>query len=569
MPNVNLTAPFNPYGVEAQAIERQRQLAELMQQQSLQPIQSPSAQGPYGSVTTPISWTQGLAKMLQAYSGRLGQEQANKQETALGQKYTSDLSNVLQRAMQAGTGTPERPAQLDPQEVQQMADQGTPQPPNIPAQAPNQNLMASILMQHPATAGLGEAQLTADMQRKQRAQMLAQIMNIGQNQPDGTQPIGATQQSGNQSFAGIPTPIVGLMTSGDPELAKVGTSMLEASKGIAQRPGAPVVNPWTGAVIAQPTPAAVPGVALHLGANGTTASAVPGFLPAMSALESAKEGAKEQYGVVQVPQASGATLPVFKGQMSGFPGNQQPLRETVPTNQDALARAQQLNGTGQPFSISAQNPDDPWATMPQRQEPQGIGQSTYQHQQSTHEAEAAAKLSEKYGTQAEAANQRLAFNNQALDLVDKADTGPYAANIANVKNLLVSRFGVPEGDFQNTPTSTIALQKDLVNAATQKAKQQFGARITQSEVMLMLSKAAPGVDMTKAAIKFLVNSDNATLKYQQQQANDLGKYLQNGGDPYRFEAWYSSKFPMTNAVEQVQMNPSKQSALEAALAKYK
>lgn len=146
------------------------------------------------------------------------------------------------------------------------------------------------------------------------------------------------------------------------------------------------------------------------------------------------------------------------------------------------------------------------------------------------------------------------MNNQTLDLVNKSDTGPLAAKQADVKNWLNKYANIPESDFANTPSATIALQKDLVNAATQKAKQQFGSRITQSEVQLMLTRGAPNVDMTKAAIKYLVESDNAGLNYQKKQADDLGRYVSMGGDPHRFEAWYAKSFPMSEAVSQVHLS---------------
>lgn len=191
--------------------------------------------------------------------------------------------------------------------------------------------------------------------------------------------------------------------------------------------------------------------------------------------------------------------------------------------------------------------------MPKLETPQGVGQSTYQHTVQTQQGQTAHALSEKFGTLAASANDRRALGMQALGLIDSADTGPGAARIADIKNLLVSRFGVPESSFANTPSATISLQKDLLNAATQKAKQQFGARMTQSEVMLMLSKGAPNVDMTKAAMKYLITSDLATADYQIKQANDLGRYLSQGGDPMRFEGWYTQAFPLSGALGAVHL----------------
>lgn len=211
----------------------------------------------------------------------------------------------------------------------------------------------------------------------------------------------------------------------------------------------------------------------------------------------------------------------------------------------------------------APNPSDPFSTMPTLPKPMGVGQSTYQKTIDEARAKFAGTLSEKYGSQAEQADQRISLNNQALELVDKADTGPLAASQAEVKSWLVKYAGIDEGDFANTPSATKALDKDLLNAATQKAKAQFGARITQQEVMLMLSRGAPNVDMPKAAIKYLIESDNAGLQYQKKQASDLGTYLSKGGDPHQFEAWYAKTFPMSGAVSQVHLNTGKRPPLSS------
>jgi hypothetical protein len=69
MPNVSLTAPTD-YTAEAEAINRRRQMAMALQNQSFQPIEAGSVNG----IPSPISWTQGLAKMLQSYQGAKGQK---------------------------------------------------------------------------------------------------------------------------------------------------------------------------------------------------------------------------------------------------------------------------------------------------------------------------------------------------------------------------------------------------------------------------------------------------------------------------------------------------------------
>ena len=92
---------FTDYGVQSQDIERKRRMAELLQQQSMQPIETQPG--------VPISWTQGLAKLLQGYNAGRGQEDATRQQMELGKKYTADRSAALAAAMEAGQGRPASP----------------------------------------------------------------------------------------------------------------------------------------------------------------------------------------------------------------------------------------------------------------------------------------------------------------------------------------------------------------------------------------------------------------------------------------------------------------------------
>jgi hypothetical protein len=299
-------------------------------------------------------------------------------------------------------------------------------------------------------------------------------------------------------------------------------------KGVPIREGG-LGDPFTGREIVQPMLKPVAGLAQRRNAQGQYEYYRPVGSELVAQQEADVSGQQEKARELNkfhpVTSASGATTPMWGANIPGAPG--------VPTAAPTVLPAKPSQGA------------DPWTMMPKLQTPTGIGQSTYQKYSAENTASVAKKLVEDHGQTATAANARIALNNQALSLIDQADTGPYASQIADVKNILVSRFGIPESSFQNTPSATIALQKDLVNAATQKAKQQFGSRITQSEVMLMLKRGAPSVDMTKAAMAYLINSDNAQAQYNLQQSSDLGRYLQQGGDPTRFEAWYAKSFPQS------------------------
>lgn len=83
--NVNT---FTDYGAEAQDIERRRKMAEMLQQQSMQPIEQQTG--------VPISWTQGLAKLLQGYNAGQGQQDATKRQQALSERARTDAMNWAQ-----------------------------------------------------------------------------------------------------------------------------------------------------------------------------------------------------------------------------------------------------------------------------------------------------------------------------------------------------------------------------------------------------------------------------------------------------------------------------------------
>lgn len=162
MPDISLTTPTD-YTAQLSEIERRRALATALQQQSMQPLES---SGSVGGVPTKISPYAGLAKMLNSFTGAWGQHQATEQQTEVGRQYRADLQDTLSRALQAGSGSPGRPAMQDPQELQQQADQGTAAPAPIAAQAPDPQAAAAILMGHPGTQALGQQQLMQEMSRK-------------------------------------------------------------------------------------------------------------------------------------------------------------------------------------------------------------------------------------------------------------------------------------------------------------------------------------------------------------------------------------------------------------------
>ena len=165
MPDINL----NPYTAESAAIQRRLQMAQLLGQQALQPVEVPQQAGVRASPYM------GLAKMLQGYMAGSEEKAATEAFKDLANRYQAGNRAEMGSFLEAMQGTPERAQRLDPQEVQQMADQGTPMPPNMPAQAPDRTRAMALALgsQNPTLQGAGGAMLSSMMTPKPPIQVAA------------------------------------------------------------------------------------------------------------------------------------------------------------------------------------------------------------------------------------------------------------------------------------------------------------------------------------------------------------------------------------------------------------
>ncbi len=159
---VNFAAPTD-YTVEAADIERRRKLAEMLQAQAMEPLQSPAT--PAGGFAIRTSPYAGIAKMLQGYAGAMGQKRASEEAKALGERRQTGLTQALMQYQQGKQGIPAQSIAPDPQEAQQSADQGTPEVPtaNIPAQAgnPKAAIMGGLASQYPELRTIAGMDYTA------------------------------------------------------------------------------------------------------------------------------------------------------------------------------------------------------------------------------------------------------------------------------------------------------------------------------------------------------------------------------------------------------------------------
>lgn len=138
----------NPYQQQQEELLRRQKMAEILQQQSFQPIERTS----YAGIEAPISPYAGLAKMLQAYTGAKGQQKVAEERAALADEARNRSSMEGREFIGALKGTPEIPMPAE--------EQGG--GPGRPAQGPDmaRALEMSMNSVNPMVQGAGVAMLS-------------------------------------------------------------------------------------------------------------------------------------------------------------------------------------------------------------------------------------------------------------------------------------------------------------------------------------------------------------------------------------------------------------------------
>jgi hypothetical protein len=107
MADINLS----PYTSQMEAIAQRRKMAELLSQQAMQPLEMPQVAG---ARVSPLA---GLAKLLQAYTGRTMREEALAEQKSLANQYQTDTSadfSSLLKALTPTAAVPEGPSSFTP-----------------------------------------------------------------------------------------------------------------------------------------------------------------------------------------------------------------------------------------------------------------------------------------------------------------------------------------------------------------------------------------------------------------------------------------------------------------------
>ena len=132
------------YDTENESIARRQKYAEMLRQQSLEPLQTNQMAG---GMVVPVNPLQGMAKLLQAYKGKQGIEGAEQQRKDLMGRMDTERSTDMTALVNALRGTPARPQVMGSDDISMLSDQGGELNPMTQAVAGDPNQAAQIALQ--------------------------------------------------------------------------------------------------------------------------------------------------------------------------------------------------------------------------------------------------------------------------------------------------------------------------------------------------------------------------------------------------------------------------------------
>lgn len=549
----NTLTGYDEYSVAQRAIDRRQRMADLLSQKALHPIESAQT---VGGIPSANSWTQVLAKMLEGAQSGYDQRGIAGEEKALGEKYKTDLSSTLSRALAAGSGSPERPMQFDPQEISQAADQGMPTPSGtMPAQAPDRQAMASILMSHPGTQALGQAELMKEMENKRAMSVLA---GLGVGSPSATsgQALGAELASGGK--AGPTTAAAGRIGASNSGLSvdPVTTQLLLGAQGnpsltkLAEFQNAnrnPHAVTEGGALVDANGSLIYSRAKLGEGINPTKVGptgqvmgveAIPGYVAAHGQIKGAEQQAIAD-NAIETFEVGGRKVSMTRAQAKAL------FTGTAPNEAAAISanRAGTIQGINVPQIGLA---EAPLAGTPVRS---GMQNPTAAEQHyDTKKAESFAEMSQKMRSSWESANKM----NGMLDHLDllyqdpNVTKGAAAENISGLKGIAASLnvdiAGKGTEDAIQSITNKFALElRNPSGGAGMPGAMSDGDRTFLSSIPPGLSKTPAGRALISNGMRAVNNRDKQVADMAQQYEEKNGRL--DMGFVREMRAW-SNKNPM-------------------------
>lgn len=571
----------NPYQQQQEELARRQKMAEILQQQSFQPMERNS----YAGIEAPISPYAGLAKMLQAYTGAKGQQKVAEERAALGEKYQTDLMDTLSKASELQAGRPAMPAQAP---FTRVDDEGNPMPgvPAMPAVMPNPQAVAQEYMKHPATQPLG-------MQQMQKNAQMQAFMNAGNAGNMPAAPAPATEPNAMPAPAGgapVNQPLAAAMNKfggpagGQPmavwmqldptgaeytkQLAKdfeqnKPTDKMKELAAAGVKPGS---NAWNYAL----TDTATQGGIWRRGPDGAL-SLAPGYAAGQGSVTTATEGAKAEFDIISVPitQPDGTTINKTMTrrqatQRLGGGAPQQaggPLNLTAPTDAAAVQMGRQLDQSGQPFNITVPRAGATTGA------PSGFGvtnpvQQKVQEAAATGSVKAITDKLESSFASAQTAEQRMRQVQNIKPILDlPLITGPGATPQMFLSQVANKMYGVSNEE-------TLANTRELITGLSELSLASRGSLkgqgpITEGETRLLTQARSAPDSLTVPEYKRLFTLFEKQDKRAIEQHEDIRKRAEKAGIPnidfWRVEA------PNAQTGQQLKLSPPAQDAVDRAM----
>lgn len=283
--------------------------------------------------------------------------------------------------------------------------------------------------------------------------------------------------------------------------------------------------------------------------NISGAHPIPGMIPGQQALATATETGKNQGDIHTIPTAGGGTKVQFG--IGGIPGA--PAQPGAPKSYFPQQNGADTSATGHeaPPGVTP----GIWRGTPMRPNTQGgYGEDPYLKGQIGGMVKKNDELSDKYGSESDLADQRIAFNNEALKVLGGSLTGPLSEKMTDMASKAHELFGdhlpswIPDTKTINNSTE---LKKFLLRNPLLSLKPTFGGRPAASEFQVLANDASPSPKMLQGSIERLVQLDNQAAGFSKQRAADYGFYHdQVKGNPLRFESWYSNKVPFAKWLDE-------------------
>lgn len=200
------------------------------------------------------------------------------------------------------------------------------------------------------------------------------------------------------------------------------------------------------------------------------------------------------------------------------------------------------------------------APVPKSSGPVGIGQSTQDKAIAEKRAGNVADLEQDINDKAASSQLKLANNKKLLEILPSVTTGPVAEQLAKGKNLLhqMGWSGADPSNFQE-------LQKIMQQSALESAKQVYGNRITNADLMT-LPMWTPSASMADNALRVIVGMDNIQQQRNLQKQTVYNEYRNQGGDLNQFPSYFNQNYPNQGISAPTSVTPGAQAPISQASA---